>query len=136
MKLSLRITAAAAVLFVAAGSLAAQNATQNSAATDPQAPVVAAPAVEQAPVAAPAAEQSVSLAPFAANTTVGIHQLAPSGPVPYAPPPREHVGSNVAMMIVGGAALVVGAVVGGTPGTIIMVGGGVIGLVGLFRYLE
>ena len=40
------------------------------------------------------------------------------------------------MMIVGGAALIVGAVVGGTAGTIIMIVGGVIGLVGLWNYLQ
>jgi hypothetical protein len=43
---------------------------------------------------------------------------------------------NPAMMIVGGAALIVGAVVGGKSGTIIMVGGGVLGLVGLWNYLQ
>ena len=48
------------------------------------------------------------------------------------PDNHDHVGRNVAMMIVGGAVLVVGAVIGGTPGTIIMVGGGVIGLIGLY----
>jgi hypothetical protein len=41
---------------------------------------------------------------------------------------------SVAMMVVGGAALVVGAVVGGKPGTVIMVSGGVLGLVGLWKY--
>jgi hypothetical protein len=44
--------------------------------------------------------------------------------------------TNVAMMIVGGAALVVGSVIHGDTGTIIMVGGGVIGLIGLYRYLR
>lgn len=43
---------------------------------------------------------------------------------------------NVAWMVVGGAALVVGSMVGGDAGTIIMVTGGVIGLVGLFRYMQ
>lgn len=45
-------------------------------------------------------------------------------------------GSNVAMMIVGGAALVVGSIVGGDSGQIIMISGAVIGLIGLFRYLR
>jgi hypothetical protein len=39
-------------------------------------------------------------------------------------------------MVVGGAGLVVGSIVGGDAGTIIMVSGGVIGLVGLFRWLR
>jgi len=41
-----------------------------------------------------------------------------------------------AMMIVGGAGLIVGAIIGGTPGTLVMVGGGVVGLVGLYDYLQ
>jgi hypothetical protein len=41
-----------------------------------------------------------------------------------------------AMMIVGGAALITGAIIGGDPGTIVMVGGAVIGLIGLYDYLQ
>ena len=40
------------------------------------------------------------------------------------------------MMVVGVAALIAGAIIGDTPGTIIMVGGAVIGLVGLYSYLQ
>jgi hypothetical protein len=39
-------------------------------------------------------------------------------------------------MIVGGAAILVGAVVGGDGGQIIMIGGAVIGLVGLYKFLQ
>ena len=54
-----------------------------------------------------------------------------------APAPVPAVGGRgVPMMIVGGAAMVVGAVVGGDSGNIIMVGGAVIGLVGLWNYLK
>jgi hypothetical protein len=45
-------------------------------------------------------------------------------------------GRNVAMMGVGVAAIVVGSLIGGDGGTIIAITGGVIGLVGLFRYLR
>jgi hypothetical protein len=41
-----------------------------------------------------------------------------------------------AMMIVGGAGLLVGAIVGGKAGTVVMVGGGVLGLIGLWTYLR
>ena len=41
-----------------------------------------------------------------------------------------------AMMVVGLGAFVAGAIIGGTPGTIIMVGGAVIGLMGLYEYLQ
>jgi len=42
----------------------------------------------------------------------------------------------MAMMVVGGTALLVGAIIGDTPGTIFMIGGAVIGLVGLYEYLQ
>jgi len=45
-------------------------------------------------------------------------------------------GRNVAMMGVGVAAIVVGSLIGGDGGTIIAIGGGVIGLIGLFHYLR
>ena len=41
-----------------------------------------------------------------------------------------------AMMIVGAAALITGAIIGGDPGTIVMVGGAVVGLIGLYNYLQ
>jgi hypothetical protein len=40
------------------------------------------------------------------------------------------------MMGVGVAAIVVGSLIGGDSGTIIAIGGGVIGLFGLYRYLR
>jgi hypothetical protein len=45
-------------------------------------------------------------------------------------------GSNVAMMAVGAAGIVVGSMIGGPGGTMIAIGGGVIGLIGLFRYVR
>ena len=134
-----RFFTAVALLSITAGSLAAQGAAQGGAqgatAGDPPAPA-AAPSADQAPAVAPAAGQPVSLAPLERNASVGVHALSPSGPTPIAPPRREKVGSNVALMIVGGAVLIIGAFVGGTPGAIIMVGGGVVGVIGLYRYLQ
>jgi hypothetical protein len=46
------------------------------------------------------------------------------------------IGQPEAMMIVGGAAILVGAVIGGDAGDIFMVGGAVVGLVGLYKYLQ
>jgi hypothetical protein len=43
---------------------------------------------------------------------------------------------SVPLMIVGGAALLVGGIVGGKAGGAIMVGGAVVGLAGLWRYLQ
>ena len=49
---------------------------------------------------------------------------------------RKNVGRPVALMIVGGAAIVIGAVIGGDVGTLFMVGGAVAGLFGLYQYLQ
>jgi hypothetical protein len=46
------------------------------------------------------------------------------------------VGPNVAMMGVGAAAVAVGLLIGGDSGTLIAVGGGVIGLIGFYRFLR
>jgi hypothetical protein len=50
--------------------------------------------------------------------------------------PRRGLGQAQAMMVVGLGALLAGAIIGGTPGTIIMVGGAVVGLLGLYDYLQ
>jgi hypothetical protein len=135
MPLARRLTAAVAVLIAAAGSLASPAAAQNVAAVDSQRPAASAPSAEQA-TPAPAAAPAVSLAPLEQNARVGVHALSPSGPAPVAPPRPDKVGSNVALMIVGGVVLIIGAVVGGTPGVLIMIGGGVVGVIGLYRYLQ
>jgi len=49
---------------------------------------------------------------------------------------RPARGSGVGLMILGGAALITGAIIGDTPGTIIMVGGAIVGLYGLYVYLD
>ena len=49
---------------------------------------------------------------------------------------RENVGKPVALMIVGGAAIVIGAVIGGDVGLLFMIGGAVALLLGLYRYLQ
>ena len=48
----------------------------------------------------------------------------------------RNLGQARAMMVVGLAALISGAVIGGDAGTIIMVGGTVVGLIGLYDYLQ
>ena len=60
------------------------------------------------------------------NTTKSLI-MARSGP---------GLGEARAMMIVGGAALIVGSFIDGTTGRIVMVGGAVVGLIGLYEYLQ
>jgi hypothetical protein len=45
-------------------------------------------------------------------------------------------GTNVALMVVGGAALIIGAVIGGTAGVLIAVAGAAIGLYGLYYFIQ
>lgn len=49
---------------------------------------------------------------------------------------RQGVGRPVALMVVGGAALLVGAVIGDDVGTLFMIGGAVALLYGLYKYLQ
>ena len=77
----------------------------------------AGPRVARAGVTTPAREGQPVVAPRQGNDNV-------------------NVGPNVAMMAVGAAGIVVGSMVGGDGGTMIAIGGGVIGLIGLFRYLR
>jgi len=53
-----------------------------------------------------------------------------------AAPMRPHAGQDVALMVVGVGAMIVGALVGDTAGTIIIIGGAAMALFGLYHYLE
>jgi hypothetical protein len=48
----------------------------------------------------------------------------------------RHQGQDVALMAVGVGAMIVGALVHGTAGTIIVIGGAGVALYGLYHYLE
>ena len=52
------------------------------------------------------------------------------------PATGQNLGEAKAMMAVGGAAIVVGALIGDDPGTILMFGGALVGLYGLWNYLK
>jgi len=77
----------------------------------------------------------VARGPSRASARVASHAVStPRG----APPVLQNKKSNrnsVALMIVGGAALVIGAVIGDDAGTIVMLGGAGIGLYGLYLFL-
>jgi hypothetical protein len=51
-------------------------------------------------------------------------------------PIRRGAGQDVAMMVVGVAAMVAGAIIGDTAGTIVLIGGAAMALYGLYNYLE
>lgn len=56
--------------------------------------------------------------------------------VTAAPILRRHAGQDVALMVVGVGAMIAGALIGNTPGTIILIGGAGMALFGLYHYLE
>jgi hypothetical protein len=81
-----------------------------------------------------------SASPGAAMTGLraGVHARETSRPnhPNIMAPEHANLGQARAMMVVGAAALIAGAIIGDTPGTIVMVGGAVIGLIGLYDYLQ
>lgn len=102
---------------------APQGAAQSLTAT-PIAPNVTATQVQQSQVG-----------PTVAALTVGVRNVVPAT-TQAAQRGSAGLGQNEALMIVGGAAILVGAVVGGDAGDIFMIGGAIVGLYGLYKYLQ
>lgn len=120
--------AVAAVLL--ASPLAAQSVLDQSPSFLGAPSALQAPAVTvQTPAVTPV------LASAQADVAVGVRAVAMTAPFAPAPTPRAY-GRSPALMIVGGAMLLVGAVIGGDEGTIVMLGGGGLGLLGLWYYLR
>jgi hypothetical protein len=89
------------------------------------------------PVLTQSPADSSIMGPSRDGLRAGVHSRTSTRPDhPLTAPDRAGLGQARAMMIVGGAALIVGAVIGNTSGTLIMVGGAVVGLVGLYQYLQ
>lgn len=115
-------------------------------------PFALALAVASMAVARPAAAQSISLAPAPVTAEAAAPVAEPANgptlaaasvavrhaeaPVTTAPARRAGYGQPVALMVVGGAALLTGLIIGDDAGTAIAVGGAVVGLIGLYQYLQ
>lgn len=107
---------------------------------------VAATASAQSPAptdsgrAAPASDapvDSIKAGPRMETTATGIRRLATTDETePFQRRQPQSVGRPMALMIVGGAAIVLGAVMGDDVGTLFMVGGTVTLLYGLYQYLQ
>lgn len=92
---------------------------------------VAAPVRDAAAVPAPVVGPRAIPAGITTTTQAGAWDVA------RAPDDRSvGAGTNLALMGAGAAAVVIGLLIGGDGGTIIAVGGGVIALVGFFRFLR
>lgn len=105
---------------------------------------IAAPAVE-APQ--PAAPRTAAAGPTLASASVAVRAsgaeeqqrlaaAASAVPTNALPAQRHSQGQPKALMIVGGAAFIAGALIGDTAGTAIMIGGAGVGLYGLYLYLQ
>jgi hypothetical protein len=118
-----------APLFFLAAPVAGQQADLESA--DRTAVTAVAPVSSSIVPGPTAAGAAFTFQPGQAETLRPQPASALDDAVPAPPHSR-----NMAMMIVGGAVMVAGAVIGGDAGTIVMIGGGVVGIIGLWRYLQ
>ena len=124
-------TALVAGLMVAAATRPAHAQALAPLALAPQALAAQTPRVD---VAAPKATTS---GPTAASATVAVHPVESTElKLNAAAAPRKGYGQPVALMVVGGAAVLTGLIIGDDAGTIIAVGGAVMGLYGLYEYLQ
>ena len=101
----------------------------------------AAIAVAQAPAPKPAASTTTSFSakpagPTVEATKVGVRQSTASSKVAAPYEARLGAGRNVALMVVGGAALIIGAVIGGAAGVLVAVAGAAVGLYGLYYFVQ
>ena len=109
----------------AAALIAAPLRAQDAALATPAPPPVAAPATQASP--APAG-------PTAEAASVAVKNVETKTAAPYSA--GKYYDQGTKLMIVGGAAILTGIVVGGDAGHAISIVGAVIGLYGLYKYLE
>lgn len=126
-----RVTTAIAVLLLAAplGAQSASQVTNEKTIAPATMPPIAA-------IVDSALERTRAAGPVRSAPALDVRANRIAIPPVGAPVPVTSTSRNVAMMVVGGAALIVGAVVGGDSGTIIMIGGSALGLYGLWNYLK
>ena len=93
--------------------------------------------------AASNAQQSKQLStkgPTLQSAAVGFRvneaKVDASTKVTAAPLVRRHQGQDVAFMVVGVGAMIAGALIDKPAGTIILIGGAALALIGLYHYLE
>jgi hypothetical protein len=103
-----------------------------------RAPVTGAQALTEQPITPRSASnvaQVEHVGPTQSALSVAVRASVPATAA-AAPRNSAGLGQNEALMIVGGAAILVGAIVGGDAGNFFMIGGAVVGLYGLYKYLQ
>jgi hypothetical protein len=127
---TLQLTFAALTLGAAARPAAAQSLVPRTPPADV--------ATSFAPVADSAGVNAVAdrTGPTMAAASVAVRQPESADRKLAAAPRRAGYGQPVALMVVGGAALLTGLIIGDDAGTVIAVGGALVGLYGLYEYLQ
>lgn len=74
--------------------------------------------------------------PTVQSAAIGFRATTDNNLALKAGPIRRGAGQDVALMVVGVAAMVAGAIIGDTAGTIVLIGGAAMALYGLYNYLE
>jgi hypothetical protein len=140
---STRIVALSLIVAAAAPARAQLSVTADSTTSTQTIAPATVPTVFPAGAADASAATSVSstdVATLGAPLTglrAGVHARETARTLqPAAAPAHANLGQARAMMVVGVAGLIAGAIIGGSPGTIVMVGGAVVGLFGLYDYLQ
>lgn len=133
MSARLRTAVPFALALSLASLVAVSSAGAQEAAVAPVATSTASAAVS-APVAAPSTAAPAPAGPTMDAAAVGVRHL--TSETTTSAPPRGGYGQPVALMVVGGVALLAGLIIGGGAGTAIAVGGAVVGIIGLYQYLQ
>ena len=95
------------------------------------------PQIMSAQSATPVAQSDHSVGPTISANTAGIRAPTAARSLnARAADAHMGAGTNVALMVVGGAALIIGAVIGGTAGVLIAIAGAVVGLYGLYYFIQ
>lgn len=80
--------------------------------------------------------RSATTGPTVQSAAIGFRATTDKNAELKAAPIRRGAGQDVALMVVGVGAMIAGALVGGTAGTIIIIGGAAMALYGLYNFLE
>lgn len=140
-----RVVRLALALSLVGVSASASAQSASDLVAPPAAPVVQpafATAALSAEIAAPTASAAAATAPRTASVmfdqrAVGLtRRVSQDSTAPAPMLRRESTRTNTALMLVGAAAVILGAAVGDDAGTVLIIGGAGVGLYGLYRFLN
>jgi hypothetical protein len=125
-----------AALFIGAATVPLSLSAQQGATDDRGSPalqMLLVPTTASVDTARASSAAGPRIAPVGFTRHVAASPAAPARPIEDT---SRGDNRNVAMMGVGAAAVGLGLIIGGQGGTIVALTGGVVGLVGLYRYLQ